>query len=1547
MLDVAAQLSGRQLLVMGGTGFLGKVWVSMLLARFPDVAHLHMVVRERRGPDGALRQSSEERFWGEIVPSPVFDPIREQHGDGFEAFIRQKITPIPGDVTRPFAGVPDEVRDRLRGKLHALVNASGVVDFNPPLDHALEVNAFGMQNLVALVRDLTPEGAPALSTLHTSTCYVAGDRTGQVDEVNPLDHPFPRCGELERSHWDPAREISECVDLIDNVRHRSADAFRQSAFLDEACRNLTDKSEPTRGTALADELARVKRKYEENQLTEGGTERAKYWGWHNTYTYTKSIGEQILLTSDVPCCIVRPAVIESALVFPSRGWNEGINTSAPLIYMCLQGPVWYPSREDTVLDVIAVDHVAIGMLLALAELLEGAPQVIYQMGTSDTAPLGIMRLIELTGLYKRRSLRRNPRGNPLVSWVQARAEPVPLSTEDYYARGPRHKAAQTRKLSGLLGRFKKGPLAPFAAPLQKGIDSVTKGLEVHAYISDQFVPFMATHNYRFSCAHTRAAFGRLSDAEKELLPWAPEEMDWFDYLMEIHYPGIERNVTPLIEAKMKRDSKPLRRYDHLIDLLDEAADRHDLAPALQLMEEDGLSRVSYRDLRGRAIAVATRLHSVGLKKGDRVLLAGNNHPDWSIAYFGILRAGCVAVPMDAGIEPPKAAGIAAASGASLAILDQTARDHLGTAVTMPIADLHEVSAMGAVGIRPEPSTAPDDLASVLFTSGTTGDPKGVMLTHGNFTALLSSLGKLFPLEESDRLLSVLPLHHAFEFTCGLLLPLSMGARILYPGEITGERLAEGLQKGRITCMVGVPALWQLLERRIRSQVDQRGRIFSTGFDGALEANRKIGRVTGLDLGRLMFGSIHSRFGGNIRMLISGGAALPKDTQKLFSGLGLHLSEGYGLTEAAPVLTVAMPGPGSSAGHVGKPIPGVKIRIRAPDEAGIGEVEASGDNVMAGYFGNREATASVLSEDGWLRTGDLGRLDHKGRLVLVGRAKEVVVTSAGENIYLDDTESSLGRIANVKEYALVGLADPRGGERLGLLAVLDDEDDRPTDERHRAARASIDAAVSRLSAVQRPAVIHLVDADLPRTRTRKVQRKAVAETLERITRAAPRRRGGGVDANVAHAIAAVAGISADDLHPGAQLRAEHGFDSLMFVELAAALADAGGARPDAEALERCETVAAVVALVGAPTPVVTEARERGPGPVDIPQFLADPMKQAMGVVQDTFNGPLLGTRVLGRANIPQNRNVIVVSNHTSHLDMGLIKHALGEYGQRIVALAAKDYFFEGNRWKVAYFRYLTNVEPIDRRAGFRTSYNQAREIIESGAIVLLFPEGTRQTSGMLAEFKPMIGKLALETATDILPLHIDGAYASMPKGALLPKKRGITMRIGPPLRHTDMIRHTDGMKASDAARRVAQLTRAAVERLGNGQVLDLQHEAPPKADAPRAMTPSELAERAFKSLSSKYDPARIERPVCWYFSLGKKDGPRWTVSVDKERCLVKPGRPEGAADCVVKTSEDLFTRLVRDRYVPTPAEFMSGAIKTNDLALLIEFSRVFQLSEVEL
>ena len=330
-LELSERLREKRLVVFGGTGFLGKVWLSLLLSRFPQIGHVYLVVR----PKDDL--SVEQRFLHKVLTSEVFLPLREQHGEHFETFVRERVTPIAGDVAELLCGTDAALRDTIRQRIDAVINVAGIVDFSPPLDDALRVNAFGCKNLVALARVLG-----SCPVLHTSTCFTAGSRTGPIEELDPRQIPFPRAAELHSADWDPEREICECLDVIEQARHRASDAFRQTRFMNEAKANLRSRNEPTDGPVFDDEFAKVKRAFVERQLAELGMERARFWGWPNTYTYTKSLGEQIVAQSGLDFTIVRPAIVESTNEFPFPGWNEGINTSAPFIFLVREGGLQLP-----------------------------------------------------------------------------------------------------------------------------------------------------------------------------------------------------------------------------------------------------------------------------------------------------------------------------------------------------------------------------------------------------------------------------------------------------------------------------------------------------------------------------------------------------------------------------------------------------------------------------------------------------------------------------------------------------------------------------------------------------------------------------------------------------------------------------------------------------------------------------------------------------------------------------------------------------------------------------------------------------------------------------------------------------------------------------------------------------------------------------------------------------------------------------------------------------------------------------------------------------
>jgi long-chain acyl-CoA synthetase len=1544
-LSVRAQLEGARLLVLGGTGYLGKIFWILLLTRYPEIGKIFLLVRK------SATESSDERFWKTIATSDALEPLRTAHGDGFEAFLREKVVPIDGDVGLPLCGID---LARLDGAIDAVVNVAGVVDFNPPLDEALDTNAFGAQNLVALSRALG--NAPLM---HTSTCYVVGNREGLIAEEMPGEgHPFPRAEELGADLWNPEREIQDCLDLIAQAKSRCEDAFRQSEFLERATKNLTKRGEPTSGKPLEDELKSVKRKFVSDRLVEAGLERATHWGWPNIYTYTKSIGEQIIARSGVPFTIARPACCESTIRFPFPGWNEGIGTSAPLIFLAMKGHHQIVGR-DAILDFIPADIVCAGMVLTLAELLEGTAKPVYQYGASDVNPATSERFGELIGLYKRKAYQRRGKGNPFINLVQQYMEPVIVSQERYDAFGSGSIARAARSVAGVLQQI-PGPAKPLASSAAHALEDAARTEEKIDHIMRLFAPFTWNQKGPFSCANTREAYARLSPEERAMLDWTPESVDWADYWMNQHMPAMERRVIPWMEERYKKELRPLKAHHTLARLVDQMAERHEHALAFGRTEQDGIARTTYLDVKARSDAAAARLAALGIKRGDRVVLSGHNHPSWPIAFFGIVRAGATAVPVDPALEPSAFANILRESEARVVLwdeqVDKACRSALHDAGVHPRITAHRLDAITAEDAslsRPSVNVDDDDVASLIYTSGTTGKPKGVMLTHGNFTALVASLSPLFPLGTRDRVLSVLPLHHTFEFTCGMLLPFSRGARVVYLDELKGDRVSAALKEARATAMVGVPAVWQLLERRILSQVQAKGPLVEKAFELAADLNRQLSKSTGIDLGRTLFGPVHDGLGGNIRYLISGGAALPKETQQLFAGLGFKLTEGYGLTEAAPVLTVAKPG--SPAGQVGKPIPGVSIRIDSPDEHGVGEVLARGANVMAGYT-DAEATKLVLTDGGWLRTGDLGKLDRNGRLMIVGRVKDVIVTATGENVYPDDIERMLGTVPHITELAIVGVTGRSGGERVGCIAVPEEDASLDRAARLERAQSSLRAALSKLPYGRQPTILHLYDAPLPRTATRKVKRNEARAILERLMHATARPEEGlPTTSPVRVAIAAVKNKKASEIRGDMTLGDDLAFDSLALTELLVAL-EAKYGTIDPKALQGCRTVADVEALVGseraslrpqakATSRYAIEGRTSTNRETDDAIVLPEPLRaqgrMLIGKLQDLFYGDVMRSSVKGSAFIPHNRNTIVVANHVSHLDMGFVRHALGTYGEDIITLAAQDYFFEKNTLTRAFFENLTNLKAVDRRGGLRASERQAGEILTQGKTMLIFPEGTRSTDGELHEFKPLLGHLAMTYGVDILPLYLAGTREAMPKGSKVPMKRDLEARIGPPITVSDMKRLTRGLSSADASREVAKLAYRAVKALKEESLLDVARlKSLDETDAPEEHPLVTL----FSELEGKFQKDAVDRPVSFYFTLGTDDNAKWTVMVSKERCEVKLGKPAGGtADCVLKTSADIFTKIVRESYTPGPSEFLSGAIKSNDVGLLMTFQKVFALA----
>jgi long-chain acyl-CoA synthetase len=1478
MLDVAKTFAGKRILFVGATGFVGKVALSMLLERYPELATCFVLVRPGAG------STSEDRFFRKVVKSPVFDPIRARYGAGTEAFLRERVIPLPGDAARPLLNFSDADFARF-GKLDVIINCAGLVSFTPSLETAMRINTMGPRYVLDVARKT---GA---GVVHISTCFVAGNRSGDIWEDEPVDGFFPRRGELggtqRLSRWGAEAEgrrllrdddfhvnaeIADCERLIAQVKALAEDRQHVSLFRERATDRLEREGrDPDDEATLKLAVARERKLWTSERLTELGMERAQHWGWPNIYTYSKSLGDQVIADAkDVRCALVRPSVVETSVAYPFKGWNEGFTTSAPMTFVILKGQRQFAASKKANLDVVPVDLVAAVIIGAAAAVIDGSNKLVYQAATSDTVPLPSARAVELTALYARRHWQDKETGNKLWNKLRARMESVPVSRRRFNATSAPALKAVTSRLLDVIDEY--GPrwgaprLQGLVADTRKKLDDVNQLAVQATELFELFMPFIHDNEFVFRSDNVRALFAGMSPADQQKLVWDPENIQWREYWMDNHMLALKKWIFPDLEEEFKPKTKSVYQYKNLLELFDATVKRHRSRVALRLLPppdtDEQILRYTYGDLGDYAERGARRLLELGVGPGDRVMLCAENRPYWGMTVFAAFKAGAVIVPVDEKASALELGNIARKSRARLVVLSARNQARLAE-LDLDREDLPVVTFDDLLMTEPQapaqalpPSPKGDELASLIFTSGTTGNPKGVMLSHRNFTSLLSKLVGVFDLSLHDRLLSVLPLHHTFEFTAGFLMPLMRGAQISYMSETTSEALTDAFARRDVTGMIGVPALWQLLHRKINKPFADQGPWAEELFGAVVDGARLLRDKTGLNLGKLVFWPIQRRLGGRMKTMISGGSALPPEVLKTFQGLGFSLYEGYGLTEASPVLAVARPGTRVVPGSVGEALPGIEIKIENPDAHGVGEIVASGPNVMMGYYEDAAATADVLA-DGWLRTGDLGKLDEDRNLFIVGRKKEMILAANGENVYPDELEEIYQDSPLVKELSIVGLPEDKGPAEIVACLCVPDYEARSggaalgrAEVRQRVQDHLKDVS-SRLPQYKRVKIVHLTDLELPRNSTRKVKRREVIAELQRLQRIAAEghkarevvaaQPGGqaGTTEWVMDLIASVCQKPRDRVQASTPL-AELGFDSLMYSELGVALEAAGVDVPAADEQAQVETVGDVMKWVGARPKKIIERRPRkartsasadaeGAELLHVPKPMIELGWQLLTWGQRRVYDKVFDTTVTGTAYLPGSGGFLVAANHASHLDMGLVKHALGDWGPRLRALAAKDYFFE-DRLKRTYFETFTNLVPMDRHGSLRESLRLASRVLIDGDILLIFPEGTRSGDGVMIDFKPSIGYLALANDVDVVPMYLEGTYDALPKGATLPKQRDIAARIGPTITARALRAATMGLPKSEQYREAARLVEIAVRKLGRLEMPERLRALAPAQDA---------------------------------------------------------------------------------------------------------------------
>jgi len=563
----------------------------------------------------------------------------------------------------------------------------------------------------------------------------------------------------------------------------------------------------------------------------------------------------------------------------------------------------------------------------------------------------------------------------------------------------------------------------------------------------------------------------------------------------------------------------------LPQLVEYAARQYGDAPFLLRWEDGEWQGISFRQTARSVHAFARHLVELGVGLGSRVALLSENRPEWGIAYLAILETGAVVVPLDPQLGPREVAEILDAAGASVCVVSRRHAETLDEAARVRPSNLGRVSLEEdpehpslAEALRKHPDPAPlepraqpGELAVLIFTSGTTGHAKGVMLSHTNILSNVEGVAHTFEFGPSDRFLSVLPLHHTFESTGGFLCPLRVGASIAYARSLKSADLREDMRTSGASILLGVPLLYEKLLEGVRDGIDKAplGRRLVARI--LIGFTRLVRLVTGRTIGRRLLRPLRERAGmGRVRLLVSGAAALPEDVFWGLMDLGWPVLEGYGLTECSPVVAANQPAH-PRAGGVGWPLVGVEVNLDSPDPEGNGEIVVRGPNVMLGYHRNPEATAEVL-RDGWFHTGDLGRFLRDGRLRITGRIKNMIATAAGKKIYPEEVESHLVISPLIVEIVVAGGVDERTGreevqahvvpnrERLEALARSQDV---PFDDAfvERAIKREIDQRCQQLAPFKRVKRVFVRREEFPKTTTGKIRRRDLNHETERAGRPA--------------------------------------------------------------------------------------------------------------------------------------------------------------------------------------------------------------------------------------------------------------------------------------------------------------------------------------------------------------------------------------------------------------------------------------------------------------
>ena len=1012
MSEIVTYLSGKTLLITGATGFLAKAVVEKILRCAPEVGRVYLVVRSRRKKDGTTL-SARERVEEEILQSAAFARLRDIHGDRFSEVMSAKVHAVEGDLTLDHLGLEPDLYHRLAAEVNVVLTCAASVTFDEEIDAALQLNALGARRMLDFARAC---GDAIL--VHVSTAYVNGQSKGRIPEVPPRpDWSMAQDMGKADAPFDLEKETRDILARADEIHDESRSSDQQSRFRRMA---LQQNPSPTQRWLDA-QMETFRKRWIKERLIEEGMRRGQQWGWHDSYTLTKAMGEQLIVKhrGDLPTAIIRPSIVESALVEPEPGWIEGLKVADPLIDAVSKGRLPdFPGHKDMIVDIIPVDIVVNTMLAAMARTARDGGISVYHVSTGDRNPVLFQQAFEHSYEYFQKNPRRN-RNN----------EPIPIRRWTYPTLAQfrrRYNLRYVYPLNAALWVFNRFNRISLLNNWKRRITVMKSAISRMLYYASIYSPYTSLE-CTFETDRTVALHEDLGPEDRLLFNGDVSRIHWKTYFQEIHIPGLKRHVLKTDEPKpaiteeeevaersgfVQAEEDALPHLDTLTDILAKSADMYGDKTALQMRRGDGWHRYSFKEVFALAGRIGWQWRSGGLHPGDHVLLFSENKPEWAIACFAGMVAGAVLVPVDRRSTVQEVWRIARFTESRAILCTESGHALLRASAEpgcevmfwnidnygLPFDAPRQPDSPVTLNEEPPPwaPVQPDAPAAIMFTRGMAAESHGVVLTHRNFVSNLLSLAEILRAYRTDHFLSLLPMSQALEFTGGFLMPFYAGATITYTTSVRPRSLVSLMDETGVNCLIAAPRIFGLLHRSLRQRGENDGE------------------------------SVVSR----MRLLVSGGGTLDSDLYHAYREIGLTIHEGYGLTEAAPVVTVN-PMDRSKPSSVGVALPAVDVEILAPDAEGKGEIVVRGNNVMQGYYRNPAATENRL-RGGWLHTGDIGRIDRDGYLYIADRLDRLDhldrldrTARVGESASEGSADRKAGRAGNGREHAATAFFDVDG------------------------------------------------------------------------------------------------------------------------------------------------------------------------------------------------------------------------------------------------------------------------------------------------------------------------------------------------------------------------------------------------------------------------------------------------------------------------------------------------------------------------------------------